>query len=136
MLRIAKYSCTLPLYEGSPASLAAAGFGGSPLQMVARGASEACLRVHGLPQPKATSAQGTTSAPDWRTKTRVRALPSLFEGIKLGLSISSCRHQGFYSSVIVGCVMFDDMLGASMSRGRALTNNSDVLAMFHLKYSG
>ncbi len=32
--------------------------------------------------------------------------------------------------------MFGDMLGASMRRGRAPANNSDVLAMFRLQYSG
>ncbi len=32
--------------------------------------------------------------------------------------------------------MFGDMLGASMRRGRAPANNSEVLAMFRLQYSG
>ena len=44
--------------------------------------------------------------------------------------------ERFYSSVVVGFVVFGDILGASMRRGRVPADNSDVMAMFRLVYSG
>ncbi|KAL3142096.1 hypothetical protein ABBQ32_004717 [Trebouxia sp. C0010 RCD-2024] len=38
--------------------------------------------------------------------------------------------------VVVGFVVFDDMLRSNTRRGRAPADNSDVLAMFRLVYSG
>jgi len=62
-----------------------------------------------------------------------------FLGVKLGLSISLPRLQTSSGSVPhlswdLWC--FDDMLGSSMRRGRAPADNSEVLAMFRLQYSG
>ena len=44
--------------------------------------------------------------------------------------------QRFYSSVVAEFVVFGDMLRSTSRRGRAPANNSDVLAMFGLVYSG
>ena len=53
-----------------------------------------------------------------------------------GFRFPTCRHRGFYSSVVAEFVVFGDMLRSSTRRGRAPANNSDVLAMFRLVYSG
>ena len=42
----------------------------------------------------------------------------------------------FCCSVVVGFVVFDDMLRSNTRRGRAPADNSDALAMFRLVYSG
>ncbi len=47
-----------------------------------------------------------------------------------------CRHRAFRFSAAAKFVVFGDMLGSSTRRGRAPANNSDVLAMFSLVYSG
>ena len=48
----------------------------------------------------------------------------------------TCRHRGFYSSVVAEIVVFGDMMRSSTHRGRAPADNSAVLAMFRLVYSG
>ena len=45
----------------------------------------------------------------------------------------SCRHRAF---VVAEFVVFGDMLRSNTRRGRAPADNSDVLAMFRLVYSG
>jgi hypothetical protein len=40
------------------------------------------------------------------------------------------------SSIFVGFVVFGGIVGASMRRGRASADNSEVLAMFRLQYGG
>ncbi len=54
----------------------------------------------------------------------------------LNFASPTCRHRGFYSSVVADFVVFGDMLRSNPRRGRAPANNSDVLAMFRLVYSG
>ena len=47
-----------------------------------------------------------------------------------------CRHRAFLFSAVAEVVVFGDMSRSSTRRGRAPANNSDVLAMFRLVYSG
>ncbi len=54
----------------------------------------------------------------------------------LDFASPTCRHRGFYSIVVAEFVVFDDMLRSNTRRGRAPADNSDVLAMFRLVYSG
>ena len=54
----------------------------------------------------------------------------------LNFASQTCRHRRFRSSVVAGIVVFGDMLRSTSRRGRAPANNSDVLAMFGLVYSG
>ncbi len=68
-----------------------------------------------------------------RVHTGISTARTISSNLLMRLSISVPRLQT--SSVSVPLV-FGDMLGASMRRGRAPADNSDVLAMFRLQYSG
>lgn len=52
------------------------------------------------------------------------------------ISLPHLQTLSVLCSSLVGFVVFGDMLGASMRRGRAPADNSEVLAMFRLQYSG